>query len=57
MKAVFKRTPKTLVCSHCRRAIEPGQRFHVLTKSTGVMKMFCERKTCQDEMQKLEGKQ
>ena len=57
MKAVFRRTPQVLVCSHCRRGIEPGQRFHVLTKKTGDMKLFCERVSCQDEMQKLVGQQ
>jgi hypothetical protein len=47
-----------LVCSSCKRNIEPGQRFHVITDSNGHEKSFCERYFCQAEMYQLkEGQQ
>lgn len=51
------RPSRILVCSTCRRLIEPGQRFHVITDVIGQEKSFCQKEKCQTEMQKAKGQQ
>lgn len=46
-----------LVCSHCERYIQPGQRYHVITDMSGQKKSFCERYSCQDAMDQMKGSQ